>query len=409
MSNTIDIKSLSEFEEYIINNLTASYTESVNEYLAKIPKGIIKINNTEKIKIEQKYLRHTDLVFNKAIMRYIFSINKENGIDCYIAKDRNGRSLYVKNSKTYIHLISQERFIDYCTQKKWVEEQMLYRRSNTNNVYVVLVEDDKLSNDYMDILNKKAVNQNQFITFQYYISNNFGKDFWIELQNSFSKISETVNKYKNFELLNMGNNKNDQEDYEYYCKQINIDLKKYFEKLKDFPILLSGLASAEYLYDLYVNKMKEKVDFDYSCVSIMYYKTLEDFINKLIWIPYRKEVLEKKSNEVISTNLYLNEPKYYYDYNYKRVKESCELGPLGFLCSEIRKLPKFISFIQVYYGLKEDKDIQAIEDFGNRLKEKAKNRNNAAHGGVTVSYETVTEDKKNCLSCIIPGRSKRIN
>ena len=334
MSKSKIINSLLEFEEYIINNLATSYMESVNESLTNIPKGIININNIEQIKIAQKYIRHTDLVFNKAIMRYLYSINQKNNIDCCIASDRNGKSLYIKKTKTYIYLISQELFIDYCNQKKWVKDQMLNRQSDTNNVYVVLVEDDKLSNDYMNLLNNKVLNQNHFITFQHYITNTFGAPLWIELKNSFSKISNTVNKYKSFELINLSSKNTNQEDYEYYCMKVNTDLKKYLEKLKDYPILLSGLASAEYLYDLYVNKMKEKDDFDYSCVSIMYYKTLEDLINKIIWIPYRKEILEKNTNEAISTKLYLNDPKYYY--SYQGFKEACELGPLGFLCSEIK-------------------------------------------------------------------------
>lgn len=384
------INSLSEFEEYIISNLAKSYVESVNESLTNIPKGIININNIEQIKIAQKYIRHTDLVFNKAIMRYLFSINQKNHIDCCIASDRNGKSLFIKKDKVYIHLISQERFIDYCNQKKWVKEQMLERPSSTKNLYVILVEDDELSKSYLNKLNDKVINQNQFITFQNYITNNFGINLWKELQESFSKISETVKKYKSFELVNLSTNQGTN-DYEYYCGKVNEDFKRYIEKLINYPTLLSGLSSAEYLYDLYINKMSEKQDFDYSCVSIMYYKTLEDFINNLLWIPYRKEVLEKNTDEVINTKLYLNDVKFYY--NYQGFKESCELGPLSFLCAEIKSIPKFLVFVQEKFGIINDSDLNAIEAFGEKLKVKTKNRNNAAHGGKKVSYTVASEDK----------------
>ncbi len=386
----ISITSLEEFEEYVINNLATSYQKSVFESLTNIPKGIININNVEQIKIAQKYIRHTDLVFNKAIMRYLFSITQKNNIACCIASDRYGKSLFIKKDKIYVHLISQERFVDYCKQQKWVKKQMIERTCSTKNLYVVLIEDDKLSNEYIDILNSKVVNQNKFITFQGYITKNFGIDLWEKLRKSFSRISETVNKYKSFELVNLSTSKS-QKDYDYYCNRVNDDFKAYIEKLKDYPTLLSGLSSAEYLYDLYINKMAEKQEFDYSCVSIMYYKTLEDFINTFLWIPYREEILEKNVEEVLNTKLYLNDVKYYY--NYQGFKDACELGPLSFLCVEIRSIPKFMLFMQEKFGLIEEEEFRLIESFGEKLKVKTKNRNNAAHGGKKVSYHSASEDK----------------
>ena len=58
-----------------------------------------------------------------------------------------------------------------------------------------------------------------------------------------------------------------------------------------YPKLFNSLVSAEYLYKQYVAGKEPNEQFDYSCISIMYYMALEDFANKLVYIPYAKDVL----------------------------------------------------------------------------------------------------------------------
>ena len=56
----------------------------------------------------------------------------------------------------------------------------------------------------------------------------------------------------------------------------------------------------------YANDLKghEEIDrFDYSCVSILYYMALEDFANKLIYIPYLNDVLTPNAEDVIRKSL----------------------------------------------------------------------------------------------------------
>lgn len=69
------------------------------------------------------------------------------------------------------------------------------------------------------------------------------------------------------------------------------DFSAYASVLMKHPKIFSSLVSAEYLYKQYIDKQDANEKFDYSCISIMYYMALEDFANKLVYIPYYKEIL----------------------------------------------------------------------------------------------------------------------
>ena len=173
---------------------------------------------------------------------------------------------------------------------------------------------------------------------------------------------------------------------------VSKDFTEYVDYLKSYQTLLTSLSSAEFLYDRYITKMSEKKNFDYSCISIMYYKTLEDFINKFLYIPYKNEVLKNNKEEALNTKLYLNNPEFYY--KYEKFKTSCELGPLSFLCADVKIIPKFRDYLKNKYHFDDSyKSFDRLEIFGKKLQKKSENRNNAAHGGKIISYETAKDDK----------------
>jgi len=58
-----------------------------------------------------------------------------------------------------------------------------------------------------------------------------------------------------------------------------------------YPNIFSSLVSAEYLYQQYVEHSAANPNFDYSCISIMYYMSLEVFLNKMVYTPYANNVL----------------------------------------------------------------------------------------------------------------------
>lgn len=182
------------------------------------------------------------------------------------------------------------------------------------------------------------------------------------------------------------------------------DFSTYASVLMKHPKIFSSLVSAEYLYKQYIDKQKANARFDYSCISIMYYMALEDFANKLVYIPYSKEVLTRidkrdiKSREWIDkeSGKYVSSFYTFWD-KYKRLKKSCEIGVLGYLFEAVNKEEYFEKFLKEKYP---NVSIDKLEKYGEKLKDVAPRRNEAAHGGNYLSYEDVRTDKGNVYNMI---------
>jgi hypothetical protein len=168
--------------------------------------------------------------------------------------------------------------------------------------------------------------------------------------------------------------------------------KKYSDQLLQYPDIFSTLVSAEYLYQQYVDGKKKNDKFDYSCISIMYYMALEDFVNKLLYTPYAELVLNSNMSDVeADPQHYITAKKYYFDLSSKSYKTSVEIGNLGHLLNGLKKETYLQNFIENRYGRL---NLNGLIDFGNKLKNVAPRRNEAAHGGNVIPYNRVCEDKK---------------
>lgn len=182
------------------------------------------------------------------------------------------------------------------------------------------------------------------------------------------------------------------------------DFSTYASVLMKHPKIFSSLVSAEYLYKQYIDKQEANARFDYSCISIMYYMALEDFANKLVYIPYSKEVLTLidkrniKSKEWIDkeSGKYVSSFYTFWD-KYKRLKKSCEIGVLGYLFEAVKKEEYFEKFLKDKYP---NVSVDKLEKYGEKLKDVAPRRNEAAHGGNYLSYEDVRTDKGNVYNMI---------
>lgn len=79
--------------------------------------------------------------------------------------------------------------------------------------------------------------------------------------------------------------------YDDLYKSVSKEFLPYSGEMIQYPKILNSLVSAEYLYRQYIEKKEPKSSFDYSCISVMYYLSLEDFANKLVYSKYEIEVL----------------------------------------------------------------------------------------------------------------------
>ena len=184
--------------------------------------------------------------------------------------------------------------------------------------------------------------------------------------------------------------------YDDLYRSVSIEFLPYAGALMQHPQIFCSLVSAEYLYSQYVEKSEPNAKFDYSCISIMYYMSLEDFLNKLVYTPYYDEVLSKipgrlTGNDEWKTNgalEYVSKFRSFWDN--KSFKRSCEIGVLGYLFEQIETETYFKSYVTHRYP---KADVQRIKRLGTELKKVAPRRNEAAHGGNYLTYTDVQTDK----------------
>ena len=130
-------------------------------------------------------------------------------------------------------------------------------------------------------------------------------------------------------------------------KNISNEFLKYSSELIIYPNLLDSLVSAEYLYNQYVNNNEPLNNFDYSCISIMYYMALEEFLNKIIYTQYSTSILinyaKENWKEIVSS------PTNFWDSKNKCYKKHCEIGNLGYLLEKAPLLQMGGNYSLIYY------------------------------------------------------------
>ncbi len=184
--------------------------------------------------------------------------------------------------------------------------------------------------------------------------------------------------------------------YDVLYAQVTEEFKKFSEHLLSFPDIFCSLASAEYLYSKYVKGHPNNEKFDYSCISIMYYKSLEDFVNKLVYSRYVDVVLEPNKAVIINKNdktaykIFVSDKRKFYDSKNQCMKRTCEIGNLGFLLENINQETKFKAYLQTIFP---SINIDSLIAFGRKLKGTAPFRNKAAHGNDIITYQEVCTDK----------------
>lgn len=185
----------------------------------------------------------------------------------------------------------------------------------------------------------------------------------------------------------------DLEIYNELYNSLSNEFVLYKEKLQKHTKIFSTLVSAEYLYSQYVEGKSANKDFDYSCISVMYYMALEDFVNRLVYTPYCNEILSTIGKN--DWKKYVTHYSAFWDNKSKSYKNSCEIGNLGFLFSEVKEREKFKDYMEEQFV---EIDLNSITTYGDKLKRVAPRRNEAAHGGNILSYDDVQQDKGNVYS-----------
>lgn len=128
----------------------------------------------------------------------------------------------------------------------------------------------------------------------------------------------------------------------------------------------------------------------------MYYKSLEDFVNKLVYSRYVDVVLEPNKAVIINKNdktaykIFVSDKRKFYDSKNQCMKRTCEIGNLGFLLENINQETEFKAYLQTIFP---SINIDSLIAFGRKLKGTAPFRNKAAHGNDIITYQEVCTDK----------------
>jgi len=235
-----------------------------------------------------------------------------------------------------------------------------------------------LSDNIDDLLLAKQEYKNRLSIFMSEDQERKLDDYMVKVAN---KIKENVSKLSIYDRL-----------YE----ATTDEFKKYAQNLLKFQNIFSSLVSAEYLYHQYVENKEPINKFDYSCISIMYYMALEDFVNKLIYTSYAEEILDPNDDLVKNDyKRYVSHRFKFYDKDNSCFKKSCEIGNLGHLLYNLSRETAFTDYLRNrYVGI----DLKKMIEYGNKLINVAQRRNDAAHGGNLLSYDDVRYDKKKVYS-----------
>jgi hypothetical protein len=205
-------------------------------------------------------------------------------------------------------------------------------------------------------------------------------------------------------------NFNKDEKYKLVQQKLKNELGNKYSAISES--VFKTLSTGEYLFEIFGSDDDNLLDLDYSCISIMYYKALEDFLNYKIWIPYKNNYLRnfsyryKKNNsfeykasksnrnntiESIDNYLPIKNDQYYYRNG--DIQNTLTLGTFHYFLNEISTLDKLNEFFKNI--LKADIDIESISSYSSQLGEVFHRRNNSAHGGKIISYDNLKEDKRN--------------
>ncbi len=215
-------------------------------------------------------------------------------------------------------------------------------------------------------------------------------------------------------------------DLDSYYKRLEVELESKYLLLPE--VALNALASAEYLYDLFVKK-KAPAGFDYSGIAVLYFQAFETAYDTLLIEPYSRWLSEQKIDDLYEEKRSIKSKKYnkrtqeekerldeiekkiliqYFSKNfdldmfyYKKSLVTClELGRFQrfidlsscLKAEEGEQAYQLINFLESHCFNKAI-NAKKIESFAQAVRNATDPRNKAAHGLHGLQEADVKEDK----------------
>lgn len=229
------------FEYSILSNLKEAYSKELYEIANDTPDSIVNFNNIAVLKKGQKYVKHTNLVFNKSLARLVCELLTAKGYNCKTQADWNGRSITIPKEKVRIHFLNQEKLVGF-PKVPWMNNKENVTPQGTE-LYVILILNDEKSLAFIEKIQHACKQPNYlFITFEQFILKYFDKEILKEFKVSIKKVENESQKYRWFDLAQVYTTLNK----EYFNNEVK-------EKLANFDYF-AYLANKGYHFDRVTQK-----------------------------------------------------------------------------------------------------------------------------------------------------------
>ncbi len=276
------------FVEDFCERISRSYNDSIIDLVEDAPTGIVNYNNILLLKKAQKFVRHTDALFNKAISALFVALYRDKGIDAKTQHDRRVRCVFLNRTKEYIHFIPFEQFA--CFPKvDWFNG---VSKASSANTFVVLVEKDSRGENLVQRANDYCPGPPLFHLIEDFVTDEYGEDIWTEMRAAFKQIEGAASRYQWFDLAEVCSDFNKEQfvplcEKELLTKQYNLDVPYHHFQIifsnfqKRYQVLLSDddFARSYFTSEWLFHKQMRKDNLDKTYIVSGYLKSIEQLLS----------------------------------------------------------------------------------------------------------------------------------
>lgn len=197
-----------QFEQELLERLSRSYYDELLYFSGTAPNALINFNDVLLLKKGQKYIHHTELVFQKSIAHLFSTLFCSAGKQSSVCKTDGGkgRGVYVKHKRTRVHFLGQEKFVNF-PRVPWFN--FSESGDGTFDLYSVTVKKDEIGNAFVhkanELLKSKGVTTKGFIVLEDFVIECFGRDIWNELNETMGRIESASKNFQWFGLIHYYN------------------------------------------------------------------------------------------------------------------------------------------------------------------------------------------------------------
>ena len=185
-------KHIKAFEEEIIERLSRSYYDELLYFSVTAPNSLINFNDVLLLKKGQKYIRHTDLIFQKAIGNLFAGLFNSKGMPSQVRRTDggNGRGVYIQPLKTNVHFLGQEKFVNF-PRVPWMD----FGESRGGfDLYTVTIKNDEVGRDFIEkanaLLQEKNITTKSFMLLEDFVVKYLGTPVWSEIEATLARIEK---------------------------------------------------------------------------------------------------------------------------------------------------------------------------------------------------------------------------